>query len=100
MIRLMTGERESMASQVYTLVKQAIDQADPMRLLATGAPEDEYESEIQEIVGRVGTCMTLEEVQTLVHEVFATWFDAQLAGSKEQYRVPAQTIWTGLQRLP
>lgn len=85
--------------QVYTLVKQAIDQADPMRLLEIGAPEDEYESEIREIAGQVGTCTTVAEVQMLLHEVFVRWFDAQLAGPKEQYRAPAQTIWAGLQML-
>ena len=89
-----------MTSQIYTLVKQAIDQADPMRLLEVGAPQDEYESEIQEIVGRVGTCTTVEEVQALLHEVFVRWFDAQLAGPKEEYRAPAQSIRAGLQRLP
>ncbi len=89
-----------MTPQVYVLVKRAIDQADPIRLLAIGAPEDEYESEIREIASRLGACATLEEVQTLVHEVFVAWFDGGIAGSKEQYRTLAHTIWEGLQTLP
>ena len=89
-----------MTPQVYVLVKRAIDQADPIRLLAIGAPDDEYESEIQEIVSRLGACTNLEEVQTLVHEVFVAWFDGCIAGSKQHYRTLAYTIWEGLQMLP
>jgi hypothetical protein len=89
-----------MTCQIHALVKRAIDQADPMHLLAIGAPEDEYESEIREIASRLGACTTREEVQTLVHQVFVTWFDACLAGSKEQYRAPATAIWAGLQTPP
>ncbi len=56
-----------MACQIHALLKQAIDQADPIRLLAIGAPQDEHESEIREIVSRLGECTTREEMQTLVH---------------------------------
>ena len=89
-----------MTEQVYALVKQAIDQADPIHLLAIGAPEDEYASEIRAIVTRLAACTTLDETQTLVHEVFVIQFDACLAGPKEEYRGLAHTIWTGLQALP
>jgi hypothetical protein len=66
--------------QIAALVKQAIDAADPIHLLAIGAPEDEYASEIREIVARLAACTTLDALQTLVHAVFVTWFDADLAG--------------------
>jgi hypothetical protein len=89
-----------MTEPVYALVKQAIDQADPIHLLAIGAPEDEYASEIHAIVTHLAACTTLDETQTLVHEVFVTQFDASLAGPKEEYRGLAHTIWTGLQALP
>jgi hypothetical protein len=88
-----------MNSQIYVLIKRAIDRADPIHLLETGAPDDEYEPEIREIASRVGECMNLEEMQRLLHEVFTKWFDERIAGPKERYRAPAEVIWNGLHRV-
>ncbi|MGH8064259.1 MAG: hypothetical protein ACRERE_03270 [Candidatus Entotheonellia bacterium] len=88
-----------MNSQIYVLTKRAIDRADPIHLLKIGAPDDEYELEIREIVSRVGECMNLEDMQRLLHEVFTKWFDERIAGSKELYRAPAEVIWNRLPRV-
>ena len=85
-----------MAGEIYSTIKRAIDQTDPIRLLEIGAPEDEYEPEIREIVSRVGRCKSLGEIQTLIHEVFVKWFDERIAGPKERYRAPAEAIWADL----
>ena|SRR5919106_1456555 len=91
--------KQSMNSQIYVLIKHAIDRADPIHLLEIGAPEDEYEPEIREIASRVGECMNPEEIQLLLHEVFTKWFDERIAGPKELYRAPAEVIWNGLHRV-
>jgi hypothetical protein len=88
-----------MNSQIYVLIKGAIDRADPIHLLKIGAPDDEYEPEIREIVSRVGDCMNLEDMQRLLHEVFTKWFDERIAGPKELYRAPAEIIWNELHRV-
>jgi len=84
-----------MKISIYTLVKHAIDQADPIHLLESGAPDDEYEPEIRDIASRVGGCTTLEEIEILLHEVFGKWFDAQIAGPRERYRGWPKSSGTG-----
>jgi hypothetical protein len=88
--------KQSMTSQIYVLIKRAVDRADPIHLLEIGAPDDEYEPEIREIASRVGECVNPEEIQLLLHEVFTKWFDERIAGPKELYRAPAEVIWNGL----
>jgi hypothetical protein len=96
---LVMDSKQSMHSQISELIKRAIDKADPIHLLEIGAPDDEYESEIREVTSRVRKCTNLEEVQTLLHEVFVKWFDERIAGPKELYRAPAEVIWNGLHRV-
>ena len=91
--------KQSMNSQLFGLIKHAIDQADPIHLLEIGAPDDEYEPEIREIASRIGEGTNLEKVQLLLQEVFAKWFDECIAGPKELYRAPAEVIWNGLRRI-
>ena len=88
---------QSRNSQIDVLIKHAIDRADPIHLLAIGAPDNEYEPEIRDITSRVGECVIAEEMQLLLHEVFTKWFDARIAGPQELYRAPAEVIWNGLQ---
>ena len=88
---------QSRNSQIDVLIKHAIDRADPIRLLAIGAPDDEYEPEIRDITARVGECVNAEEMRLLLHEVFTKWFDTRIAGPQELYRAPAEVIWNGLQ---
>ena len=71
----------------------AIHGADPIRLLETGAPRDEYDSEIGTIVPRVIKAASSLEVQSMVHEEFARWFGADISGPVGAYEVPAQAIW-------
>jgi hypothetical protein len=91
--------KQSMNSQLSGLIKRAINRADPIHLLEIGAPDNEYEPEIQEIASRIGEGTNLEEVQLLLHEVFVKWLDERIAGPKELYRAPAEVIWNGLRRI-
>jgi hypothetical protein len=54
---------------------------------------DEYLPEAQAIVIRLSEATSPEDVQRIVHEVFVRWFDRQLAGPVERYRVTAESIW-------
>jgi len=72
---------------------RAIDEADPIGLLAMGAPEDEYWPEIDTIVRRVSSAASSGEVRQILHEEFVRWFDPSIAGPEEAYEVSAQRIW-------
>lgn len=75
-----------------SIVKEAIDKCDPIGLLNTGAPEDEYDSEIEEIAKKVVDCRNVEEIQNLIYETFVKWFDQNIAGEMEKYKEPAENI--------
>lgn len=71
--------------QLFARVKRAVNADDPIGLLRTGAPDDEYHSEIDEITHRLPECRTRAETLAAVHRVFVKWFDARIAGSRGNY---------------
>lgn len=61
---------------VYEVVKSAVDEMDYMSLLASEAPKDEFETEIQKICGLIKSYKTAEEIAELLAEVFNKAFSA------------------------
>lgn len=55
---------------------------------------DEYEPEVDSILPRLKSCRSASDVQTVVHEEFVRWFDADTAGPVERYKKVASRIWT------
>jgi hypothetical protein len=78
---------------LVTAVARAVDEADPIGLLAMGSPADEYSLEIDTIVPRVSKAFGPGEVRRIVHEEFVRWFDAGIAGPEEAYESLAQRVW-------
>ncbi|MFL6211189.1 MAG: hypothetical protein ACJ74W_20235 [Pyrinomonadaceae bacterium] len=60
---------------------------------------DEYESEARTILPRLKTCHSVDDVISMVHEEFQSWFDADEAGPKERYRNIAEEIWLLWQKV-
>ena len=58
----------------YTIVKRALDALDPCRLLAHGAPEDEYEYEAAQIAAAIAVGDTEEGIAEIAAEVFTKAF--------------------------
>jgi hypothetical protein len=86
------GRRASYEALVAATAR-AIDDADPIGLLAMGAPEDEYSPEVDTIVPRVSRAASPAEVRQILYEEFVRWFDPSIAGPEEAYEAPAQRIW-------
>jgi len=74
-------------------VERAINEADPIGLLETGAPADEYAPEIGTIVPRLVSVGRPEDVATLLHEEFIRWFGDDTAGPRHAYEASARRIW-------
>ena len=55
---------------------------------------DEYRIEAQTIVMRLPEAADVDDLRRITHEEFVRWFDAQIAGPPERYRVVAREIWT------
>lgn len=88
-------------ARLYQVVREIVDSLDPIGLLALGCPDDEYNPEIERIVQRLATAkaLSLETVQTILHETFVEFFDQELAGPTERYREAAREIVQRLEAL-
>ncbi len=79
-------------------VSAAIAKADPVNLLALGAPGDEYETEVAAILPRLPLARDLDGVRTIVRDVFVQFFGGETAGGPERYEEAAAAIWDALNR--
>lgn len=86
-------EPGSPCAQLFKSVATAIDDADPIGLLQSGAPGDEYSTEIATIVPRVARSRAADEVVDILHEEFSRMFGQPTAGPREAYVSPAAAIW-------
>ncbi|MGE7021949.1 DUF1871 family protein [Solibacillus cecembensis] len=57
----------------FVIVKEVINEWDPIDLLPH-APDDEYESEIRDIVKSLTTVKSVGELAVVINEVFIKWF--------------------------
>ena len=84
---------EAAYGDLYTDVSRLMRESDPIRLIAIGAPEDEYDVELRTILPRLREAKSPDDVQRIVHEEFAHWFSAEIAGPAEQYADVSKKIW-------
>jgi hypothetical protein len=63
-------------------VEGAINEADPIGLLALGAPSDEYAPEIGTIIPRLVKAQDVDEVTAVLHEEFLRWFGNNTTGPR------------------
>jgi len=97
-------EREASLKQAYgrpyTEVSRLVRQADPIRLIAIGAPDDEYDVEIGAILPRLLEATSAGDVHQIVHEEFVRCFDGDIAGPPEIYAAMSEEIWQTWKRFP
>jgi hypothetical protein len=77
-------------------VERAINEADPIGLLAGGAPSDEYAPEIGTIIPLLANANRSDDVTGVLHGEFLRWFGDGIAGPRQAYEVPARQIWDAL----
>lgn len=78
---------------LYAEVSQLLREADPIRLIAIGASDDEYDPEVSTILPRLHEAQSAAEVQRIIHEEFVHWFDDDIAGPITHYAEVAEKIW-------
>lgn len=78
---------------LHATVSELLRQHDPLDLIASGAPNDEYEPEVSAIIPRLREARGNADVRALVHEEFVRWFDAETAGAPSRYEDLANRIW-------
>ena len=92
----MKRQRSGKSARLREVVSKALTDADPLGLLAMGAPDDEYDPEVDTILPRLGRSSSAVEVRAILHEEFVKWFDEKLAGAPEAYQGAAEKIWAHL----
>lgn len=66
---------------------------DPMALYALAMEEDAYDLEISEIIRLLHGAKTLNQLNTMIYQVFVLFFTEDSAGNEELYRPIAEKIW-------
>jgi hypothetical protein len=74
-------------------VARIIARADPVKLLALGAPGDEYDGEVAVIVPRLASATSEQDVQAIVRSEFVRRFGEECAGPPARYDEAAAAIW-------
>jgi hypothetical protein len=74
-------------------VSRLLREADPIRLIAIGAPDDEYDIEVSTILPRLREAKSPRDVQRIVHEEFVHWFSAETVGSAMYYARVSEDVW-------
>jgi hypothetical protein len=78
---------------LYSDVSHLLREADPIGLIAMGAPHDEYEPEVSTLLPRLHEANAAGDVQRIIHEEFVRWFDADIAGPISGYADVSERIW-------
>ena len=78
---------------MFDAVSALLYRHDPIGIAFDNVNSDEYDPETGTILPRLRNCESASDVQRVVHDEFARWFDAGNAGSEESYAVIASEIW-------
>jgi len=75
------------------IVGDALRRADPIGLMAMGAPSDEYDPELGTILPLFTSVGSQAELEKLIHSQFVAWFGADEAGPSGRYSSAAREVW-------
>lgn len=78
---------------IENLIRKEIIKADPIGLINMGAPDDEYDPEVREIMTKSHLCGSKTDWESLIYETFVRMFDKRLVGQRETYRSLAKRIY-------
>ncbi len=75
-------------------VRDVVNKYDPIRLLRMGAPTDEYDLEIQQILPLLSTVGSASEFHDKVHDIFVRMFTDKVAGPKDHYSQLSEELYS------
>jgi len=80
-------------NQLFKTVKEALTKADPIGLIAQGAPPDEYDNEVAKIIPCLQRYKTVEQLRTGIFRVFLESFGSQSVSCDAEFDALAQTLY-------
>jgi hypothetical protein len=90
-------EQTTTQRDLVDVVSEMLFRADPIGIKFE-TNTDEYDAEAETIVIGLHLASGPKDVNTLAHETFVQWFDAETAGPPERYASAATEIWNLWQR--
>lgn len=78
--------------EMYKKVQQVINSVDPVGLVSGGAPEDEYDSQVNKIITLLQTDLEIETLTEEIHKIFIGSFGEETAGDKAKYLDIAEKV--------
>lgn len=73
-------------------LRKIFNKHDPARVFGITEIEDEYDSEIEELLKTLKTDESVEVLSKKIYEIFVKYFDEEWAGDKSQYDKIAHEI--------
>ena len=80
----------------FNLVMETINRHDPVGLMASGCPSDEYSLEVPGVLKAVCTATSQTMLEERVREVFAHWFGDDIAGQFGGWPAFCEDLWTNV----
>jgi hypothetical protein len=71
---------------------------DPLGLIAGGAPDDEYDIEVDAILLRMEEAKSVDILSEIIYEEFIRWFDLPSDYPKTLYNNITSSVWDTYQR--
>ena len=71
---------------------------DPLRLISSGAPDDEYAVEVRAILPRLKEASSVDDLQRIVLEVFVRYFGNSARTGDSKYPQIARDVWDAWKR--
>ena len=78
-------------------VRDIVNKYDPITLLESGCPIDEYDPEVKKIIPLFQIVKSIDQLQDLIYEIFVSMFDEKIAGPKNKYRKLSEELFALLQ---
>ncbi len=63
------------------IVRGVVKEWDPSALFGAGAPDDEHDREVYQVIGRVGEIHSAEDADRVLRESFGGWLEASVPSS-------------------
>ncbi|WP_022755198.1 hypothetical protein [Butyrivibrio fibrisolvens] len=83
-------DRNKYYSELYEVVKKNIDKLDCYHLLEVGAPNEEFDIEINDICEQITPGSSTEEIAGIIVAVFKHWFSIEY--SKDSLMIMSKEI--------
>ena len=92
----LTDERRVLRAEYDKLAKhllKVITRHAPINLIEGGAPADEYELDVRDLLPKLRLASSAEELRRIAHQVFVHYFGEETAGPESLYHGISQEIW-------